>query len=112
VTVTLHGNVSDPYIPIFGNKVIALRNGELSLIGPTRDVTWTQLDSTAEANSTTITLRKAVDWQVGETIVIASTDYEARHAEERVITAVDLTDADKPVLTLDRMLNFKHFAMT
>lgn len=30
----------------------------------------------------------AVDWQVGEEIVIASTDFEMEHAETRLITAV------------------------
>jgi hypothetical protein len=33
--------------------------------------------------------------------VIAPTDFEARHAEQRNIVAIDNTDPDKPVITLD-----------
>lgn len=62
VTITLHGKISDPYLPIYGNKVLALRKGHLDMHGPERTRTWTVLEETAEANSTTIKLREAVDW--------------------------------------------------
>jgi len=62
LTITMHGSVDDPYLPIYGNKVIGVRHGELDIHGPIREPTWTVLETTAEANSTTITLRRAVDW--------------------------------------------------
>jgi hypothetical protein len=56
ITITMHGNVSTPAIPVYGNKNIAVRRGELHLVGKERKVTWTLLDKTAEANTSTITL--------------------------------------------------------
>lgn len=49
LTITMHGNVYDPYLPIYGNKVIAVRYGTLDLHGVERTPTWTLLDTTVEA---------------------------------------------------------------
>jgi hypothetical protein len=110
LTITMHGSISDPYLPTYGNKVIGIRHGNLSLIGQTREPTWTVMDSTAEVGATEITLAVAVDWKVGESIAIASSSFEGREAEERVITAIDRSTPNKPVLTLDSPLEFRHFA--
>jgi len=112
LTITMHGELSDPYIPLYGNKCIGLRNGILDMQGVKREPTWTVLETTAEANSTQITLRQAVDWQVGEEIAIASTNFEGRDSERRTITAIDRTNPDKPVLTLNEKLTHRHFAAT
>jgi hypothetical protein len=58
----MHGTISDPYLPIYGNKVLALRHGTLDIHGIKRNPTWTMLEMTVEANSTEITLQRAVDW--------------------------------------------------
>ena len=112
ITITMHGTVEDPYIPIYGNKVIALRFGTLEMHGIVRDKTWTLLASTAAVGATTITLNEVVDWKVGEQIAIASTSYKGREGEKRFITAIDRTTPAKPVLTLDKALLYKHFAAT
>ena len=101
LTITMHGNISDPYLPIYGNKVIGVRFGTLDLHGVERTPTWTVLDHTAEAGSNQITLATAVDWKVGEQIAIASTSYDGRDADKRTIAAIDRTNPDKPVITLD-----------
>jgi hypothetical protein len=46
LTITMHGTVRDPYIPIYGNKVIGLRYGTLEMHGIKREPTWSLLDST------------------------------------------------------------------
>ena len=112
LTITMHGTISDPYIPTYGNKCIGLRYGRLDMHGKPREPTWTSLESTAEVNATTITLQEAVDWQEGEEISIASTSYQAREAEKRMIIKVDRTNPDKPVLTLDQPLVNRHYAAT
>ena len=56
LTITMHGNISDPYIPIYGNKVIGVRYGTLDMHGIAKVPTWTVLDSTVEAGSNQITL--------------------------------------------------------
>jgi hypothetical protein len=92
ITITMHGDVSSPAIPTFGNKNIAVRKGELHLVGKERKVTWTMLDKTADIGATEITLQAQLgtgfDWAVGEEIVIASTSFDHNEAETRFITAV------------------------
>jgi hypothetical protein len=112
ITITMHGDITSPYLPTYGNKVLGVRHGTLDMHGPERSPTWTLMETTAEPGATQITLRTAVDWMVGEQISIAPTSYEAREAEPRYITAIDRTDPHYPVLTLDRPLEFKHFAAT
>jgi hypothetical protein len=57
-----------------------------------------------------ITLNTVVDWKAGEQIAIASTSYNPREGEKRFITAVDNSNPTKPVLTLNKPLEYKHFA--
>ena len=62
------------------------------------------MDTTAAKGATSITLSdvggKDLDWQVGEKIAIASTDYDGTHSEIRTIT--DVTNRDtKPVIWFD-----------
>jgi hypothetical protein len=62
ITITMHGSIDDPYLPIYGNKVIGVRYGTLDMHGIERDVTWTFLESTVEAGGSVITLAEEVDW--------------------------------------------------
>lgn len=113
LTITMHGDEYTPALPIYGNKVIAVRNGRLEMHGPERSHVWTELESTASAGATSITLVDVggtdLDWQVGEEIVIASTDFEGRHAEQRTITGVSNVDTN-PVITFTEALAYKHYA--
>jgi hypothetical protein len=109
ITITMHGLISDPYLPIYGNKVIGVRYGTLDMHGPVRTPTWTLLEYTSEPGDTVITLTEEVDWVAGEMIAIASTSYDGREGEHRTILSVDST---KKILTLDQALDFKHFAET
>jgi hypothetical protein len=107
ITITMHSAIDDPYLPIYGNKVIGVRYGTLDMHGIERPVTWTFLESTVEAGGTVITVAEEVDWVVGEMIAIAPTDFNTRHGEHRTIVAVA---ADKKTFTLDEPLEWKHFA--
>lgn len=60
--ITMKSIVSDPYIPLYGNKVIGVRFGTLEMHGVKRDVTWTRLAKTAQAGDDQITLVEPVDW--------------------------------------------------
>ena len=66
LTLTMHGAATDPYIPIYGNKVIGLRNGILEMHGVERIPAWTTMEKTSEIGENTITLHTEVDWKVGE----------------------------------------------
>ena len=79
-----------------------------------RNITWTELEITADVLSTNITIKdipvdRTFDWKIGEEIVIASTDFEGEHAERRTITAVRGTDLN-PILDFDEPLIYKHYA--
>ena len=114
LTITMHGMEFGTSLPIFGNKVIAVHSGQLEMHGKQRDIAWTDLSQTAEVGATSITLNdipssQSFDWKVGETIVIASTDFNAHHAETRSITEVS-DDSVNPVITFADPLEYKHYA--
>ena len=56
LTITMHGNISSPYLPIFGNKVLAVQRSTLDMHGVKRTPTWTVLNETAQPGATTIKL--------------------------------------------------------
>ena len=88
--ITLTGNNPNAKTPVsagIGNKVLGVVGGTLEVHGQER-VSWTQLGATAPKGATSVRLKQAPDWRVGERIVIASTDYDFNQAEERTITAI------------------------
>jgi hypothetical protein len=112
IIFTLHGNKATPKLPQYGNKVIAVRHATLDLHGkPIMKVT-SQLGITAEAGSQSITLVDAVDWKVGDELVIASSAYDGEEAEHvKIATIVNGTDADGnsvSEITLVEELEFAH----
>jgi cell migration-inducing and hyaluronan-binding protein len=103
-TITLTDNIpnEDPMAGM-GDRGIMLSGGTLNLHGDTTH-TWTKLDETAEAGSTRIEVLDASGWEVGDQIVLASTDYNPRQAETRFITAIR-----GDTITLDEPLEYMHF---
>ena len=71
--IVMYGSVRSIELPIFGSKVIGLRNGTIDMHGKPVGVTWTQLGATAYAKSAQIVLKEPVDWPAGSQIVIATT---------------------------------------
>jgi hypothetical protein len=108
--ITMYGFKYSPELPIYGNKVIGIRNGILDMHGIKRTPTWTELETTADVGAISIKLKEPVDWKVGETIVIAATSFYHREAEERVITAVNRNDPNKPVISFADPFLYKHYA--
>ena len=87
-TVTLTDTVPGENINSMGDRGIMLLRGTLELHG-NRDHSWTKLDGTAQAGSTSIKVLDASEWRTGDEIVLASTDYNPRQAERRTVTAVN-----------------------
>lgn len=85
---------------------LMVQNGTLDIHGASTLRTWTRLRSTANADKSTIRLKKKVDWPVGSQIVIASTSYNPEEAEVRTIT--DVGPKGKKI-TLDSPLEFRHY---
>lgn len=80
--------------------------GTLEIHGKVQAPTWTQIDQTVDVGDTSMTLQVAVEWQPGEKIVIASTDFSPYHAEELEI--VDVSD-DGKTIEFTPPLNYMHF---
>jgi len=110
IVFTMYGDVYSPYIPTYGNKVIGVRKGVLDMHGAERTPTWTQMATTATKGDSQITLDQEVDWVAGDHIAIAPSSYERTEYEKRHIFDVDRTNPQKPVITLDKPLEFHHFA--
>lgn len=75
------------------------------MYGKPRIKTWTLLANTINIDSSTFDVSDNVDWQVGEDIVVASTDFDHNEAEQRTITAIS-----GRTITVNKPFLFKHFS--
>ncbi|CAF2963963.1 unnamed protein product [Rotaria sp. Silwood2] len=109
--ITMYGHLRSIELPIFGAKVLALRDGIVDMHGRNVVRTWARLASTATSGSTQITLLQTVDWPVGSQIIIATTgDYLSQgESEVRTITAVS---SNGLTLTLNSPLTYDHLGVT
>lgn len=111
--IKLRGNHHTPDMPLpngpnLGSKALGVF-GTLELYGKPPNVYHTKLSATSAAGSNTLTLAKAVDWQVGDEVAISTTGYNPWETEKRQITAVS---SDGLVLTLDTPLAHTHIGET
>jgi hypothetical protein len=107
-TITFTDNVKgEDFGGLGGNdrsdRGIMIMGGTLSLHG-NRTNSWTKLSKTADAGSNSIDVLSAAGWQVGDMIVLASTDFDPRQAERRTIAAIRGN-----TITLDKKLDYMHF---
>ena len=102
-TITLTDNVKGEQLMGMGDRGIMMSGGTLNMHG-NRSNSWTKLARTAEAGSSTIEVLDASQWQAGDEIVLASTDYDPRQAERRTIAAISGN-----TLTLNEPLEYMHF---
>ncbi|MEO5923148.1 MAG: G8 domain-containing protein [Bryobacteraceae bacterium] len=107
-TITLTDNVKgEDFGGMGGNdrsdRGIMLMGGTLNLHGDRKD-SWTKLANTAAAGSSTIEVVNTGDWKKGDTIVLASTDFDPHQAETRTISGIS-----GKVITLDKKLDYMHF---
>ncbi len=105
--ITMHGGVRSIQIPIFGSKMIGVRNGTLDMHGAPVGVTWTYLGVTAQAGSTSIILQEPVVWPVGSLIVIASTGDKFSPGQSETVH-ITSKSSDNRTLYLDQSLKFQH----
>ena len=96
--VVLFGHVRSIRLPVFGTKVLAVRDGKLDLHGCRKMHTWGVLDSTATAGTNTLTIQQDISdcdgegtttctgencqcWKTGDKIVVATTGGRKSQAE-------------------------------
>lgn len=101
------GGLRDRPLPIYGSKVLAVRNGFLSLWGKPLNTTWTQLGKTANIDDDEILLLSFVDWTAGSKIVISSTTTNPFEAEEATILSITQSN-DGTLVKLTEPLIYQH----
>jgi hypothetical protein len=107
--ITMYGTLRSIELPIFGSKVIALRNGTIDMHGFPVGVTWTHLQNSANAGSNEITLKEPVIWPINSEIVIATTGDKFSPGESETRRIVSKS-TDNKTLILDGPLKFNHLA--
>ncbi len=109
--ITMFGHCRSIELPIYGSKVMALRNGTINMHGKPVGVTWTNLGQTALANSNQITLKEPVVWESGSEIVIATTGNLQSQGQNEVRRIVS-KENNNQTLILDLPLSFTHLGVT
>ncbi|CAF3361993.1 unnamed protein product [Rotaria sp. Silwood1] len=109
--ITMYGHLRSIELPIFGAKVLALRDGTVDMHGKTTVRTWTKLGITANNGSSTITLLQQVDWPIGSQIIIATTGDFLSQQESEIRRIMNIS-SDGLTLTLDEPLTYTHLGIT
>ncbi|KXZ54727.1 hypothetical protein GPECTOR_4g796 [Gonium pectorale] len=107
--ITMHGPPHSRDLPMYGAKALAVRQGVVTFFGQPKLPHYTTLNSTVDPGATSITVNGAVNWQVGDRIVIASSSFYANEVSEATLTAIDTSS--KPgcsVLSLDTPTKYVH----
>ncbi|WP_298541864.1 carbohydrate-binding protein [uncultured Aquimarina sp.] len=96
--------------PASYKAIMVMGGGRLEMHGKKR-MSWTNLVTTANAGATQITLKEAVDWEVGDKIALTATGLASSQSkawndvDEAEITAIS---GNRRTLTLASPLKFKH----
>ncbi len=109
--ITMHGTCRSIELPIYGSKVIALRNGTIDMHGSPVGVTWTTINQTVQVGDNQISLKEPVIWELGSEIVISTTGDLASQGETEVRKIISKIDNNQ-TLILDSPLNFTHLGVT
>ncbi len=103
LTLTLTGQKEGS--ATFGNRgILIMSQANFIIDAKATLLPFTKLAETADAGATSILLEAAVDWQIGDSIVLSSSDYAWRQAESRIITAII---GNK--VSFAEPLNYQHF---
>ncbi|KXZ47885.1 hypothetical protein GPECTOR_32g498 [Gonium pectorale] len=102
----------DLEIPLYGSKVIAVRDGKVVLHGQHKEPTWTRLAATAGVGAESILLTGRVNWRPGDVIAIASSSFYTNQSETATIVAANYDPGlDVTMVDLNAKLNFTHLGV-
>ena len=104
LVITFTASRVGPVLPEFGNNVLAVLDGELSIHGAQKIPSWTHLQSSVIEGENVIVLNEDVNWQVGDEVVITGTGYSAQETEYGVIEQI----TNNRIITLEEPLQFNH----
>ncbi|WP_298817410.1 G8 domain-containing protein [Chloroflexus sp.] len=84
-TITLNAPDMDEDVMGMGTRGILVMGGSFEAYGATPGRVWTRLGDHAAASTDRLTLSETVDWQAGDQIVIAPTDFYGFGETERLV---------------------------
>ena len=104
-TITLTGLDDGDDIMGMGDKfIVAMGGGNIELHGEQK-MSWTQLGSNALPGSNQITMATAVDWDIGDEILLVASQTDWNEAEKKTITAISANGLN---ITLNSNLSYPH----
>jgi len=103
-TITLLGDRQTLELPVYGAKVIAVRNSVLDLHGVPKK-NFVKLVEPAFYGNSSIRVDQPVDWVAGDEIIVGSTGWEMRETEELKVVSVS---EDGMTIHLSRGLYYDH----
>ena len=109
--IRIHGHARKIELPVYGSKVLAVRDGTLELHGKPIPVTWSRLNHTAKMGDTEIVIEHEVNWEIGNEIVIATTGFGPIGNERVEITNVSVANGTT-TLGIDPPLQYEHLSLT
>ncbi len=115
-TITLNGSNLNQHSGMGTKFLGAMDNGVIELHGKEK-VSWTKLRETVNAGSSTIKVKDAVDWEVGDEIIIAPTGAPSSASDVSFANKYDkrtinsMTNGNKD-LTLNAGLTYRHTGVT
>lgn len=101
-TITLHGQPDARELPVYGAKVLAVREGAVRLHGQPKLPTWTLLNATADQGDSTVNVNGPVNWAVGDRVVVASSSFYATDVDEASQTMLAANQCCVATLPLGR----------
>ena len=104
--ITLTGTTTaapTPSLAHFGNKVLAVQGGSVSLHGREVGTAWTRLAADVTAGAGSITLADAPRWSIGDRLVVATSTRQMNQTE-----VVEIAAINGSTVTLARPLQFSH----
>ncbi|XP_071488092.1 fibrocystin-L-like [Diadema antillarum] len=110
-SVVMHGHVRSIELPLFGAKTFAVRNGTVDMHGIPTPITWTYLAETVNAGDTELTLMDAVNWRVGDHIVLASTGTRHKQRENEEVEITDVSN-DNMTISFTPAAEYEHISIS
>jgi hypothetical protein len=94
----------------FGRKVIAVSyGGGLAMFGRTgQAASWVRLAKSVKAGDTTLQVDGAVNWRVGDQIVVTTTDFLPGHSELHQIAAISPPSGGTTQIILTEAISYAH----
>ena len=108
--ITMSGDMNSKELPVYGAKVIGLREGSIEIHGKPKSPVWTRLSATANVDDSAIEIDGDVNWEVKDKIVIAPSSFKQEEAEEAIIKSIE-KQSTKTIITLESPLNFTHLGV-